>query len=69
MSGFHVFQRKVKSVSPKLQYTQKYKLRAEKEIIFTVTYSLILYNTVFTNKDRKDKKAAVHITNNSNQDS
>jgi hypothetical protein len=50
------------------QYTEEYELKAEKEIIFAVTYSLILYNKEFTNKDRKDKKVAVHIANTSNQD-
>jgi len=68
MSGCHVYQRNVKSVSLQSQYTQLYELKAGKEIIFTVTYSLILYNNAFTNKDRKGKKAAVHIINISNQD-
>jgi hypothetical protein len=68
ISGFHVFQRNVKSVCLQSQYTEEYELKAEKEIIFAVTYSLILYNKELTNKDRKGKKVAVHIANISNQD-
>jgi len=68
MPGCHLFQRNVKSVSLQSQYTQLYELKVGKEIIFTVTYSLILYNKASTNKDRKGKKAAVHIINISNQD-
>jgi len=68
MSGCHIFQRNVKSVSLQSQYTQLYELKAGKEIIFTVTYSLIVYNKAFTTKDRKGKKAAVRIITISNQD-
>jgi hypothetical protein len=69
MSCCHIFQRNVKSVSLESQYTQLYELKAGKEIIFFFFYSLILYNNAFTNKDRKGKKAAVHIINISNHDS
>jgi len=70
MSGCHIFQRNVKSVNLQSQYhsTHNYELKAGKEIIFTVTYSLILYNKAFTNKDKKGIKAAVRIINISNQD-
>jgi hypothetical protein len=62
-SDFHFLQRNVKSVILKSQYTQKYDLKAGKEIIFTVPHSLMLHNKAFTNKEGKRRKAVVHTTN------